>query len=149
MIPYKINSRLKCHWRAALTFSVVGNFTVFVIAGLISNKQYGYTEAPENKLRWSTRNPGYKLHVLSNVAEWIMCFSFLWFSLTYIKEFQKIRITSDFVAEQERDALLSTLTLSDDNFINSRRNDTEDSTQFLTPPQTRLSESNLTDEGIK
>ena len=119
MIGYNVNSRTTCYWRCGLTLSVIFNFVVFIIGSVISTRKWDHEQwqqPQEHKLRWKLDDPGYSLHVIGNVAEWLMCFSFLSFSLTFIKEFQKIRLTSDFRGEDEREALMNSLTPSN-NFI--------------------------------
>lgn len=110
MVHYNVNNRITCHWRFALTLSVICNFIVFIIANKLALNQYGTDKKPAAKLRWTSKQGGYKHHVLSSAAEWLMCFSFLWYSLTFIKEFNKIRITSDFVAETERASIINSCT---------------------------------------
>ena len=108
MMEFGIGTRIMCHWRLAFTVSVVANFIVFVIGSVISNVKFDRAQmklVPELKLRWRPDEPGYRMHVISNVAEWLMCFSFCWFSLTFIREFNRIRITSDFVEDHDRESL--------------------------------------------
>lgn len=110
MVHYNVNNRITCHWRFALTLSIICNLIVFIIANKLALSQYGSDKKPAPKLLWTPKQGGYKLHVLSSAAEWLMCFSFLWFSLTFIKEFNKIRITSDFVAETEGASIINSCT---------------------------------------
>ena len=99
MRRFSLNSTVMCYCRAFLTISIIVNFIVFVIFSYSSNKAFDKEHAGHGhvlKLFWKPKHAGYVEHVVSNVAEWIMCVSFVCFSLTFIRELSFIRITSDF-----------------------------------------------------
>lgn len=79
MVHYNVNNRITCHWRFALTLSIICNFIVFIIANKLALSQYGSDKKQAPKLLWTPKQGGYKLHVLSSAAEWLMCF-ILYFS---------------------------------------------------------------------
>uniref|UniRef100_A0A1A8G1K6 DNA-damage regulated autophagy modulator 2 n=1 Tax=Nothobranchius korthausae TaxID=1143690 RepID=A0A1A8G1K6_9TELE len=48
-----------------------------------------------HKLHWTPGEPGYTAHMFSTVSEWSLAFSFISFFLTYIRDFQKIKMRAE------------------------------------------------------
>ena len=45
-----------------------------------------------NKLHWDSNDPGYTVHVIGNVFEWVLVFNFLMLMLTFTKELRNGRL---------------------------------------------------------
>uniref|UniRef100_UPI00398E52F1 DNA damage-regulated autophagy modulator protein 1 n=1 Tax=Pristiophorus japonicus TaxID=55135 RepID=UPI00398E52F1 len=83
MLPF-YHTRLVCGFRTALA-------TVSVIAIVPMIVCYILTRSP--KLHWKPDDPGFGDHVASAVCEWVVAFSFNFFFLTFIREFQGFSVT--------------------------------------------------------
>eukprot|EP00794_Sanderia_malayensis_P011254 gene11254-12434_t len=91
-----LNTHRMCLVRTFITLSILTNFALFVIFSRWSNEQYDVGHGHTMKLRWLPEQEGYVQHVVSSIAEWLMCLSMVGYSLTFVREFNFIRITSDF-----------------------------------------------------
>ncbi len=88
-----------CLIRTIITLSILINFVLFIIFSKWSNYKYDKTHAGHKhalKLRWLPGQDGYVPHVISSITEWLMCLSMAMYCLTFVREFNFIRITSDF-----------------------------------------------------
>ena len=97
-----LNSHRMCLLRTFITLLVILNFVLFVIFSRWSNQQYDRDHAGHAhvlKLRWMPGQEGYVKHVISSVSEWLMCLSMVTYCLTFVPEFNYIRITSDFLED--------------------------------------------------
>ncbi|XP_067855344.1 DNA damage-regulated autophagy modulator protein 1 isoform X1 [Heptranchias perlo] len=82
MMPY-YHSRLVCGFRAALSIvSVIATIPMIVCYFLSRN----------SSLHWKPEEKGYGYHAASAVCEWLVAFSFNFFFLTYIRDFQGFTI---------------------------------------------------------
>ena len=102
MKKFQLNSNRICFLRSAITISVILNFTAFVAFSRWANYKYDVIHkghAHIRKLGWRPGQDGYIQHLMSSISEWFMCLSLVSYSLTFIKEFNFIRITTDFSEE--------------------------------------------------
>ncbi|XP_067906250.1 DNA damage-regulated autophagy modulator protein 1 isoform X1 [Heterodontus francisci] len=82
MRPY-YHTQLVCCFRAMLsTVSVIATVPMIVCYFLSSN----------STLHWKPEQKGYGYHVTSAVCEWLVAFTFNFFFLTYIRDFQAFTI---------------------------------------------------------
>ena len=62
---------------------------------------YASTRWSGDYLHWNAENPGYVPHVIGDVSEWLMVFSFLIATLSFTMEFGKGQIQINFVMNKE------------------------------------------------
>eukprot|EP00106_Octopus_bimaculoides_P020110 XP_014787552.1 PREDICTED: DNA damage-regulated autophagy modulator protein 2-like [Octopus bimaculoides] len=67
-------------------FSVFFFIMTFLAAGLAGKEYKG------NPLAWRPEDKGFSFHIVSTSSEWLLCVSFLAYFLTFINDFQKIKI---------------------------------------------------------
>lgn len=80
--PYG-SSMAVCHVRALVSaLAVLAAFPMIVCAALVPSK-----------LDWDAHDKGYVIHIVSAVFEWVVTFCFVLFFLSYIREFQRFRLT--------------------------------------------------------
>ncbi|KAL2103679.1 hypothetical protein ACEWY4_000547 [Coilia grayii] len=76
--------------------TLVGLWSLVSILTLFVSSVIMYDEEPEvvlaAKVRWLSTEAGYVAHLVSAAAEWSLAFSFIAFFLTYIRDFQKLRL---------------------------------------------------------
>ena len=60
---------------------------------------YASTRWDGDYLHWKAKNPGFTGHVIGNVSEWLMVFSFLIVTLTFTRELRKGRLQASFVVD--------------------------------------------------
>lgn len=77
------SSKWMCHFRAF--FAVVACLAVFPTI-------FCAVSVGTSKLHWDTNDKDYTLHIVSVACEWITAFSFVFFFLTYIQEFQQFTL---------------------------------------------------------
>ena len=102
MQTFGVNSNAMCFLRTLITLSVVLNFALFIGFSRWANHKYDILHAGHEhimKLGWRPKQDGYAQHLVSSVSEWLMCLSMVAYSLTFVKEFNYIRITTDFSEE--------------------------------------------------
>ena len=102
MRRWGVNSIQMCLLRTAITFSVMINFTLFVIFSRWANYKYDVLHTGHShvrKLGWRPGQNGYTQHLVSSITEWLMCLSLVFYSLTFVKELNFVRITTDFSEE--------------------------------------------------
>ncbi|XP_077090456.1 DNA damage-regulated autophagy modulator protein 1 [Siphateles boraxobius] len=80
--PYGCSKRM-CHFRAF--FAVVALLAIFPTI-------FCAVSVGTSKLHWDINDKDYTLHLVSAVCEWITAFSFVFFFLTYIQEFQQFTL---------------------------------------------------------
>ncbi|XP_037678534.1 DNA damage-regulated autophagy modulator protein 2-like [Choloepus didactylus] len=68
----------------------VSALSMLICSSLLYNGNFG-TDIVQ-KLHWNPEGKGYVLHMITTAAEWSMSFSFFGFSLTSIRDFQKISL---------------------------------------------------------
>ena len=61
---------------------------------------YASTKWDGDYLHWKAKNPGFAEHVIGNVSEWLMVFSFLIVTLTFANELGKGRVQASFVVDE-------------------------------------------------
>ncbi|KTG41336.1 hypothetical protein cypCar_00007467 [Cyprinus carpio] len=76
-------SKCICHFRAFFA----GLAVLAVLPTIICAIPIG-----TSKLHWDTNDKDYSLHIASVACEWITTFSFVFFFLTYIREFQQFTL---------------------------------------------------------
>lgn len=80
--------------RLILTCIITVFGSIFFIAEVAAydafRKQNEHTVA-----HWQPDDPGYSVHVLSNIGEWLSAFCFGLFSVTFFDEFQCVTLTLD------------------------------------------------------
>ena len=111
MRKFNLNSDWICFLRSAITMSVIINFTVFVAFSRWANYKYDILHEGHDhirKLGWRPGQDGYIQHLVSSFSEWFMCLSLVSYSLTFIKEFNFIRITTDFSEEYTIEDIINT-----------------------------------------
>ena len=81
-----------------LSLALLTSITYIICTVSIS---YAGTKWNGDFLYWKAENPGYTAHVIGNTSEWVMVFSFLIVTLTFIKELSKGRLQIRFLNENE------------------------------------------------
>ncbi|XP_031421872.1 DNA damage-regulated autophagy modulator protein 2 [Clupea harengus] len=78
------------------TRTAVGLWALVSIVTLFVSSIIMYDEEPNvdliTKVRWESTESGYIAHLVSAAAEWSLAFSFIFFFLTYIRDFKKLRL---------------------------------------------------------
>ena len=111
MKRFGVNSTGICFLRSGITISVIFNFTLFVAFSRWANYKYDVLHEGHDhimKLGWRPGEDGYIHHLISSFSEWFMCLSLVSYSLTFVKEFNFIRITTDFSEEYTLEDLMNT-----------------------------------------
>ncbi|PAV75476.1 hypothetical protein WR25_16229 [Diploscapter pachys] len=94
MYPLYTNKRIGYIRTAITAVSTISFITAITFGKLAANKYHEYypdlpTPRPWNRRMWM---PGYNLHVISAIFEWIMAISHILFVLSYSRDFEKIRV---------------------------------------------------------
>ena len=71
--------------------------TAFIISTVTVS--YASTRWDGDYLHWKAKNPGFTGHIIGNVSEWLMVFSFLIVTLTFTNELAKGRLQASFVMD--------------------------------------------------
>ena len=77
--------------RFILTCVVTVFGIIFFVAELFAYEEFRH-QSLHTVAEWEPSDPGYSVHVLSNVGEWIAAFCFGLFGITFFEEFQKISL---------------------------------------------------------
>ena len=86
-----INSAFLFAVRFILTCVVSVFGAIFFIAELFAYDEFRQQSA-HAVVQWQPSDPGYGLHVFSNLSEWIAALCFGLFAITFFDEFQKISL---------------------------------------------------------
>lgn len=77
----------------------IGVWTLCSIISMFVSSVIMYTSVRDvdlpRKLHWTPGDEGYTAHIVSTVSEWNLAFSFISFFLTYIRDFQKIKLRAE------------------------------------------------------
>jgi hypothetical protein len=74
-----------------ITTSICG--LAFFLAEIPAYKQFIQSGSQHSIQQWRPEDDGYRLHVVSNVCEWVGASCFAIFISTFFKEFQKISLS--------------------------------------------------------
>jgi len=89
------NGRRICYIRAFIAFASVASFATSVLFGTLASVEF-HRQCPGKATPrpWSrkTYEPGYDLHVISAIAEWVLVACNAAFLLSYSRDFEKIRV---------------------------------------------------------
>ena len=110
MKQLELISRCMCLVRFALTFVSSASFVVCTVTITYATQKWS-----GDKLFWHSNNPGYKEHVVGDVFEWLMVFSFMGMLLTFTKEFSKSRLEINLVSTKPNYELVVTQPRDNDN----------------------------------
>ena len=111
MKRFGVNSNRVCFVRTGITVSIIVNFALFVGFSRWANYKYDILHEGHShimKLGWKPGQDGYIQHLMSSISEWFMCLSLVSYSLTFVKEFNFIRITTDFSEDYTIEDLINT-----------------------------------------
>ncbi|XP_061639481.1 DNA damage-regulated autophagy modulator protein 2b isoform X1 [Phyllopteryx taeniolatus] len=90
----RVHSRRVFHVRLALAL-----WTLASIVGMFVSSVVMYSSLPgvdvARKLHWTPGETGYTAHIVSTLCEWSLAFSFISFFLTFIRDFQKIKLRAE------------------------------------------------------
>lgn len=86
-----MNSQVLFSVRFILSCVVTVFGAIFFVAEIFAYNQFSQQSA-HVVANWQPSDPGYSVHVLSNVGEWIAALCFGMFGLTFFEEFQKISL---------------------------------------------------------
>ncbi|KAG5281804.1 hypothetical protein AALO_G00049000 [Alosa alosa] len=94
-VSYRMQPRF--HGKGVLwSRTVLGLWTLGSMVTLFVSSIIMYDEEPDvdvtTKVSWMPTESGYVPHLVSAAAEWSLAFSFIFFFLTYIRDFQKLRL---------------------------------------------------------
>lgn len=84
-----INSQFLFAVRFILTCVITAFGSIFFVAEIFAFEVFRHQTA-HVVANWQPSDPGYSVHVLSNVSEWIAALCFGLFGITFFEEFQKI-----------------------------------------------------------
>lgn len=84
-----INSQFLFTIRFILTCVISVFGSIFFVAEIFAYEEFRQQSA-HVVANWQPSDPGYSIHVLSNIGEWIAALCFGMFGLTFFEEFQKI-----------------------------------------------------------
>ncbi|XP_058486591.1 DNA damage-regulated autophagy modulator protein 2b [Solea solea] len=77
----------------------IGVWTLSSIITMFISSVIMYSSLPgvdvPHKMHWNPGETGYTAHLISTVSEWSLAFSFISFFLTYIRDFQKIKLRAE------------------------------------------------------
>ncbi|XP_077384746.1 DNA damage-regulated autophagy modulator protein 2b [Festucalex cinctus] len=97
-----LSYRMQPRVHAAAVFKVrlvLAAWTFASIAAMFVSSVVMYSSLPgvdvASKLHWTPGEQGYTAHLISTVCEWSLALSFISFFLTYIRDFQKIRLRAE------------------------------------------------------
>lgn len=104
-----INSQFLFAVRFILTCVITAFGSIFFVAEIFAYEQFRHQTA-HVVANWQPSDPGYSVHVLSNVSEWIAALCFGLFGITFFEEFQKISLhvecSEKYVQERQSSPLL-------------------------------------------
>lgn len=86
-----INSQFLFTIRFILTCVISVFGSIFFLAEIFAYEEFRQQSA-HVVANWQPSDPGYSVHVLSNIGEWIAALCFGMFGLTFFEEFQKISL---------------------------------------------------------
>lgn len=86
-----LNSPFLFTIRFILTCVITVFGTIFFVAELFAYEEFRH-QSLHTVAKWEPSDPGYSVHVLSNVGEWIAGFCFGLFGITFFEEFQRISL---------------------------------------------------------
>ena len=87
-----LTSVLQFVLRLLLTCVLTVFGSIFFVAEMFAYDDFRY-QSQHTVAQWSPEDPGYGLHVLSNVSEWISAVCFGLFGLTFFNEFQNVSLS--------------------------------------------------------
>ncbi|XP_015912317.1 DNA damage-regulated autophagy modulator protein 2 [Parasteatoda tepidariorum] len=97
-----LNSTFVARLRVFLSLILTASFVTTLVAGVIARKNFHGKDAT----KWHPEDGGFRAHIISTAAEWIVVISFDCFILTFAKEMQKISISSPQVLFCSNDVIL-------------------------------------------
>ena len=91
LTQHGINTPFLFTIRFLLTCVVTVFGIIFFVAELFAYEEFRH-QSRHVVANWQPSDPGYSVHVLSNVGEWIAAFCFGLFGITFFDEFQQISL---------------------------------------------------------
>ncbi|KAL4224506.1 autophagy modulator [Mactra antiquata] len=83
------NGLYVCRVRLTLTITSFIFMVTTVASAVVSRMQ---KDPNTDKLHWKPDEPGFTAHIVSTVGEWATALSFLFYFLTFVRDFMKLRI---------------------------------------------------------
>lgn len=78
-----------CRVRLALTIVSALVMVMTVVSSVVSRMQ---KEPDTDKFHWKPDDPGFAAHIVSTAGEWITTLTFLFYFLTFVRDFMKLKI---------------------------------------------------------
>ncbi|XP_003973061.2 DNA damage-regulated autophagy modulator protein 2b [Takifugu rubripes] len=99
LVQTLLSLRMQPHFHSKTVYLVrlgIGVWTLCSIISMFVSSVIMYSTLAgvdvTHKLHWTPGEKGYTAHIISTVSEWSLAFSFFSFFLTYIRDFQKIKL---------------------------------------------------------
>ncbi|KAM4589006.1 DNA damage-regulated autophagy modulator protein 2b [Odontesthes bonariensis] len=89
-----VHSRTVYLVRLGIGLWTLGSVISMFVSSVIMYSSLKGIDVPR-KLHWTPGETGYTAHIISTVSEWSLAFSFISFFLTYIRDFQKIKLRAE------------------------------------------------------
>ncbi|XP_037107771.1 DNA damage-regulated autophagy modulator protein 2b [Syngnathus acus] len=94
----RVHARSLFHVRLALALWTSASILAMFVSSVVM-----YSSLPgvdvARKLHWKPGETGYTAHIISTVCEWSLALSFISFFLTFIRDFQKIKLRAEVLME--------------------------------------------------
>ena len=95
MLKLALNTRRVFWVRAMLTALGTISIVLFMVLFYFANKDFQNRPEAEKKVsltKWEPTDPGFKMHVISSLSEWILASSLFLYFLSFTKEFNKMKV---------------------------------------------------------
>lgn len=92
MVRCGMNTRQLFFFRIFISIVSIMCLLIFFIMFDLSYRKYK-NKTDFNYEHWRPEDPGYALHVIASVSEWLCAIVLLLFFLSYVSEFNKIQIS--------------------------------------------------------
>ncbi|XP_046373349.2 DNA damage-regulated autophagy modulator protein 1-like [Haliotis rufescens] len=82
-----------CRIRLTICLTSLTCLIITLAAAGVALYKWNAVPHTKTKLKWDEGDPGFTAHIVSTIGEWLTAFTFLSFFFTYVRDFQKFRLT--------------------------------------------------------
>lgn len=95
MLSCGMNTRRLCWIRILISLSALGFFIGNMVTQSYASDRWSKYPNPQNitRAKWTPDIPGFEYNVATNVCEWLMAFSFFFYFVTFVGEFNKVKMS--------------------------------------------------------
>jgi len=102
---YGLYSKWLCHFRLVMTTMMTAASVLYLVASVISYQMFLKDNHNHSTSLWQPHDGGYRLHVVSNAAEWTSFALLIILALSYFDEFQQVILLID--AQEKSPTIIS------------------------------------------